>query len=501
MTPTPSIDPFASATVMLRALRDREISAGELLELHLERIERYNAALNAVVIRDDERAREAARAADDALERGEGGPLLGLPFTAKDCIEVAGMRSTGGDPALARDEYVAEEDARVVARLRGAGGIVMAKTNMPPYNAEFQTVNPVYGRTNNPWALARTPGGSTGGGAAAVAAGLSPLEWGTDLTGSVRIPPAFCGIYGHKPSETALPRTGMTPSPGRDHLPNPTDRLSVFGVLARSAEDLELALEIASGPDVGEDAAWRLDLPPARHDHLADYRVAVLPDIAWLPVDGAIAMALERLATKLGRLGCDVAEIGPDHMGDWTDYLSLYRQLTIPPTTLEMPREERARIAERLRGQAALSDDPFIEPAAQALDASAQDWITWYRQREAYRAAFRAFFQDWDVLLTPVTFVNAFRHDEAPVEIPGDQRAFNVHGEAVPYGYLGTYAAIATLCGQPATVFPAGQSETGLPVGLQAMGPYLEDRTPIRFAALVGQAFGGYEPPPGYEEA
>src|SRR5918912_1594146 len=265
------LDAFAPATIMLEALRARRISAVELLGWHIERIERFDPALNAVVIRDYDQTRQSAAVADRLRTSDVDLPLLGLPLTVKDCLNVQGMRSTAG--VLQYADHVAHEDSRLVARLRSAGAIIVGKTNVPPLAQDWQTDNPVFGRTNNPWDLELTPGGSTGG-AAALAAGLTPLEYGSDIGGSIRVPAAFCGVYGHKPSETALPRSGQFPVPP---LPNAAVVLGVQGPLARSAEDLELALDVVAGPEVGEDVAWRLELQPTRAPWRRDLRLAVLP--------------------------------------------------------------------------------------------------------------------------------------------------------------------------------------------------------------------------------
>ncbi len=480
------LDAFAPAITMLEALRARRISAVELLDWYIRRIERYNPALNAIVSGDYESARQAAAVADDLRAGGVDAPLLGLPLTVKDCINVQGMLSTAGVPEYA--EHRAELDSRLAARLRAAGAIIVGKSNVPPLAQDWQTDNPVFGRTNNPWDLARTPGGSTGGGAAALAAGLTPLEFGSDIGGSIRIPAAFCGVYGHKPSETAFPRSGHFP--GRP-LPNPARVMGVQGPLARDAGDLELALDIVAGPDAGEDVAWRLKLPPARAERLRDFRVAILPAIDWQPVDAGIMDALERLARALRGAGVTVKDVSPDSFGDPRDHYRLYNSLLSVMVSSGQPDEERRRLASRLR---ALGDE-FITAFAGGLEASAADYLAWHARREDYRESFRAFFRDWDILLTPVTIVPAFDHRR----VPWMEDTLEVDGRIVPYARLGLYPSIATLSGQPATAFPFGLNNDGLPIGLQAIGPYLEDRTPIRFAVLVQQAFGGYQPPPGYD--
>jgi amidase len=229
------------------------------------------------VVRDFERARQHARAADLAMARGEAGTLLGVPITLKESINVAGLETTCGVPEW--KGYVSAHDAPAAARLRAAGTVLLGKTNVPPVLADWQSANPIYGRTSNPWDLARTPGGSSGGSAAALAAGLTTLEVGSDIGGSIRVPATFCGVYGHRPSETLLPRSGQFPMPP---MANAAVVMGVQGPLARSAEDLEMALSVLAGPEVGEDVAWRVELPSARHARLADFRVAVLPPIPWL---------------------------------------------------------------------------------------------------------------------------------------------------------------------------------------------------------------------------
>jgi amidase len=489
-----SIHGFASAQEMLEALHRREISALELLDLHIRRIERYDHQLNAIVIRCFEDARRAAQSADAARARGDGAPLLGLPMTLKESINVRGLQTTGGMPMWA--EYRAEHDAAVTQRIQAAGAVLMGKTNVPPMLADWQSDNAVFGRTNNPWDLTRTPGGSTGGGAAALAAGLTPLEVGSDIGGSIRVPAAFCGVYGHRPSETALPRSGQMPFPP---IPNPLTLMGVQGPLARSADDLELALDVLAGPEGGEEVAWRLDIPPARHARLAEYRVAVLPPVDWVAVDADILAAQDVLVRGLERAGVRVQMTQPEAFGDLRAHHVLYRSLLAAITGARTPEPERRRLVDL---HAAHSDE-FSAAHCRGLLATVSDYLAWYAQRDRYRTAYRAFFKDWDILLAPITLVPAFPHLEMPW--PRDAQSLaqtvEVNGRPVPYGLQLVYPALATLSGQPATAFPVGLTRSGLPIGLQAIGPYLEDRTPIRFAALVSQEFGGFRSPPGYDAA
>src|SRR5258708_4126674 len=257
------MNPFATATELLADLRAGKATASELTELYIGRIERHDAKLNAVVVRDFERARQAARAAD----QGGSGALRGLPITLKESFNVTGLGTTCGVPEW--KAFVSQHDAPAWSRLRAAGAVLMGKTNVPPMLADWQSANPIYGRTNNPWDLGRTPGGSSGGSAAALAAGLTALEVGSDIGGSIRVPAAFCGVYGHRPSETLLPRSGQFPMPP---LPNPAVVMGVQGPLARSAEDLELALSVLAGPGGGGGVAWQGALPPPPPERLAPFR-------------------------------------------------------------------------------------------------------------------------------------------------------------------------------------------------------------------------------------
>jgi len=487
--PLTTLDAFASAHALLAALRDGQISATALLELHLARIARYNHELNAIVIPNYEQACLLAAEADAARRRGEPfGPLHGLPLTIKDSIEVAGLRTTAG--IAARAEVVSVEHARLSQRLFDAGGILLGKTNVPPYAGDWQADNPLFGRTNNPWDLSRTSGGRTGGGAVAVAAGLTPLVFGSDIAGSIRVPAAFCGIYGHRPSETAVPHAEHVPG---SSLPNPALVMAVQGPLARDAADLELALEVIAGPIVGEDVAWQLSFPPARHPSLAGFRVALLPRVAWLPVDAEITAALDDLALRLSRLGAEVAEAQPEGFDLWK-HQEVYASLLHAVVFSELPKDRRAQMVHRLRH----STDPFAPAQVYGLTARASQFIGLHAQRERYRAAFRDFFRTWDVLLAPVTITPAFPHIDR--ESTFSSRTLPINGERVPYSRLQVYPGLASLSGQPATAFPWGRTQSGLPIGLQAIGPYLEDRTPITFAALLAQAFSGFVSPPGYDE-
>jgi len=346
----------------------------------------------------------------------------------------------------------------------------------------------VYGRTNNPWDLERTPGGSTGGGGAALAAGLTPLEFGSDIGGSVRYPATWCGIYGHRPSLSVIPLSGHFPG---SPLPNHTITLPVLGPLARTADDLDLAMDVVAGPDIGDEVAWRLELPPPRHERLSDFRVAVYPRPDWLPIDPEIVSALDALTGKLAALGAHVDAAQPEGLGDLREHHELYAKLLQSVTSIGLPPDARREQAARLRANA----DGFGEAWASGIEAGASDYMIWSGQRETVRAAWRAFFREWDVMLAPIVLVPAPPHTTARIS----ERIVIIDGRAVPHQVQLAYAGLSVLGGQPATAFPLGLTRGGLPIGIQAIGPYLEDRTTISFSGLVADEIGGFQRPPGYD--
>jgi amidase len=301
-------------------------------------------------------------------------------------------------------------------------------------------------------------------------------------------------VYGHRPSETLLPKSGQFPVPP---LPNAVGLMGAQGPIARSAEDLELALAVLAGPEVGEDVAWRVALPPSRHDRLADFRVAVLPAIPWLVVDDEITLALQQVVEQLSRLGATVKEVQPDAFGDHRAHHQLYRSLLAAMTSARVTAEERQKRVEFWKQ----APDEFSQAHLRGLAGAPGDYVLWGAQRETFRQAWRAFFRDWDVLLAPAINVLAYPHIARPWPAEGDdlRLTFGVNGRAVPYLHGLVHPALSTVAGQPATAFPVGLSRGGLPVGLQAVGPYLEDLTSLRFAGLFAREIGGFRKPPGYE--
>lgn len=450
-----------SAGAIVKALAARKVGALELTDAAIARIETRDKALNAVVVRDFDRARQAAKAADAALARGERQPLLGLPMTVKESHEVDGLPSTWGSPGFTG--WKAKKDAVAVARLKAAGAVILGKTNVPPFLSDWQSNNPVYGRTRNPYDLGRSPGGSSGGSAAALASGMTPLEMGSDIGGSIRVPAAFCGVYGHKPSYGIVPLRGHSP-PGLDGGPI---ALAVVGPMARTAADLDLALGVLAGPEPEDAAGWQLRLPPPRHKRLADYRVLVLDQHPAVQTSDEIRGPLNTLAERLQGLGARVARSSPT-LPDLASQHGVYMGLL----------------------NAAMSRGA---PGAQPINA--HDWMNLQDAQTAYRRQWHVFFRDFDVVLAPAFGTVAFPHNDEP---DNNRRTLSINGAATPYFGQLAWPGVALLPNLPATAIPIGQTSAGLPVGVQVIGPNVEDRTCIGFAGLLEREFGGFRAPPGY---
>lgn len=373
---------YCSATELIKKIQNREVGALELLEHIISRIEMLNASINAVVVTDFESTRIRAKAADEALDRGEvWGPLHGLPITIKEAIAVAGLPLTAGSPAMAGNNPGCHAD--VVQSLVDAGVVILGKTNMPVFGMDFQSYNDVYGQTNNPWDLTLTPGGSSGGAAAALAAGMTALEIGSDFGGSIRLPAGFCGLYGHKSTFNIVPLAG--------HTPELTDIL-VAGPLARSAGDLDMVIQLITRPEKSRRTAWQVNLPAPRKESLRDYRVGLWLDDPACPVDEAVGKRLQIFVDRLIGAGVNVSDRRPD-----------------------------------------------------------------------------------------IEFAKG-------LEVNNERRNF--------VDTLQSWAGLTGVVYLPATVAPVGLTDDGLPVGVQIVGPYLEDRTTIHFAELVEEIFGGFVPPP-----
>ncbi|NOJ41159.1 amidase [Bradyrhizobium sp. WSM 1791] len=474
----------------LRGLLDaRKVSAVELFEHAVGRIEALDLHINAVVVRDFERARAAATAADAALARGERRPLLGIPMTVKESFNVGGLPTTWG--LTAGRDWRAPEDAVPVARLKAAGAVILGKTNLAIALADWQSFNPIYGTTNNPWDIKRTVGGSSGGSAAALAAGYVPLELGSDLSSSIRAPAHLCGVFGHKPTSNLVPQRGHAPPRSPALATDLTSGLGVAGPMARTAADLSTALDVIAGPDEFEAGAYRLNLPPARHNALKDFRVLVIDSHPLLPVAGEIRTALDQLANKLISTGAKVAR-SSSLLPDLAESARLHTRIVRNFGAFGRPPEFFKQMQDAV---AALKpdDDSLKAWRTRAPFLSHHQWMAAEIARARLRLQWASLFREFDVVLCPPFSVVAFPHDQKPDQ---EERTIDIDGESHPYLSLIIWGSVATPPGLPATVMPIGRSKAGLPIGVQIIGPLFEDRTPLAFAGMLEREFGGFMRPP-----
>lgn len=453
---------FASATKLAAAIRSRDLSALEALDAYLARISEQNPTLNAIITMDADAARERARAADAALARGESwGPLHGVPFTLKDALSTAGMRTTAGCEAL--EENIPSEDGTVAARLKGAGGVLIGKTNVPPMLDDWQSCNRIFGRTSNPWDVARTPGGSSGGAAAAVASGMSAFDIGTDLSGSLRVPAHFCGVYGLKPTEHRVSSYGLRRHPGKEHT---VRVMAGIGPMARSVDDLALVYRVIAGPDDHD-----TDVPPVPLDEmpevaLRDVRVAVAPSLGDFPVARVIREAVETLARQLEPLCAAVEE----------------------PTLPRMDYTAEGRSAADLIAMMV----GVYHPKDGDPGAKLGQYMEALRKRDKTIAVWQRFFDRWDVLLCPTAMITAFPH------CPKDTK-LDVDGEKVQYSMIGAHTTLFNYTGQPAAVLPCAHDENGLPIGVQLVAKRWDESRLLGIARAIAQLMEGFQRPPALE--
>jgi amidase len=472
---------------LIAALANKTVSSRELVDEAIARIETLDPKINAVVVRDFGAAREAAKAADEALARGERRPLLGLPMTVKEQFNIAGLPTTWGDPKF--KDWQPAADALAVSRLKTAGAVILGKTNVPLQLADWQSYNDVYGTTNNPWDPTRTPGGSSGGSAAALAAGFVALELGSDIGGSLRAPAHYCGVFSHKPSLDLVPLRGGGP-PGTPALPFPGD-LAVAGPMARAAADLTLGLQVLAGPDeLSDGIGYKLALPPVRHAELKDFRVLLIDSHPLYPTANSVRGALDRLAERLGKAGCAVSRTTP-RMPGLARTTRVYLELLMAFFSADLPTEVR-ELTDSAAKALSSNDESLRASRLRGLTISHPDWVRKSRIRIGLRSQWQSLFQDFDVVLCPAMPTPAFPHDHTLRR----SRQLDIDGTLVPYDEQIVWAGIATLCGLPATVAPIDRSETGLPIGVQIIGGTLEDHTTIAFAGLLEREFGGFVPPP-----
>lgn len=488
---------FASATDIARQIAQGHVSSREVLDLYLARIGQHNDAVNAIVTLDADAARQRAAACDQAVADGaELGPLHGVPITIKDAFETAGLRTTAGLPEY-RD-HVPARNAGAVQRLVDAGAVVMGKTNLPPGVTGQETANELFGRTNNPWDLTRTSGASSGGAAAALAAGLTSLELGSDSGGSIRQPAAYCGVYGHFPTQGLVPSRGHIPQVQHGEIDVHIDLMSV-GPLARDARDLSLAMSVLAGPDVYGCRAWRLELPPPPLS-IADLRVGVWLDDDDFPVDAEVVERLEVAVSGLEQAGATVDRAARPHF-TLAEAEPVAFALWVASASMRNDDDEDAEMRRRARAFDA-DDDSRAARRARAEVLSHREWLRLDAERRRLQRRWEELFTSVDVLLCPVTPVTAFPHDSRP-DLVADidhriDRTIDVNGQPRPYLDQLVWTTLVGMARLPSTVAPAGLSRSGLPVGVQIVGPALHDRTTIATARHLADVIGGFGPPPDF---
>ena len=462
---------FSSATRMLSLLRSREVSSRELVDAHLAQIARVNPRLNAIVTLTAESARREADESDRRLARGDARPLEGLPVTIKDTVETAGVRSTGGTKLF--EDYVPVVDAPVVARWKAAGAIMLGKTNAPELALDFDCENPVFGATHNPWDLERVPGGSSGGEAAAIASGCSPLGLGTDLGGSIRIPAHFCGIAGLKPTVEAVPRTGHVPA---GVPPLPIALMATFGPMARAVEDLALAFNLARGPYHAD--PYIVPSPPAAPETVDVRRLACAfyVDGGPTPVEAPIREAVRSAARVLADAGVRVEEHVP--RGFATAHQVLFKMIL-------------ADGGEGFRMMAGSRYDEYRPQLRRMLESqptlSVMEFFFAGIERDVFRADLALLMEEWPIILGPTLPIAAFRREHDGHDIEGQ------HFDHIAPLWGTDWVNLA---GLPAAVVPAGTTPDGLPIGVQVVGPRFGESEVLAVAAVIERELGGYRRPP-----
>ena len=480
---------FDSAHEILEKIKQREVSSLEVLESFLAQVEKVNPTINAIVALDIERAKEKAIEADNKINlKSKLGPLHGLPMTIKDAFEVEGIVSTGGNPAW--KDNIPKRNAEAVQRLVDAGAIIFGKTNVPFLSSDLQSFNKIYGTTNNPWDLERTPGGSSGGSAAALAAGMTPLELGSDIGGSIRVPAHFCGLYGHKPSYNIISEVGHMPPPPGSILTG--NGLSVAGPLARSPEDLEIALDVLVAAQEQDSQAWKVKLPKARTKKIKELKIAVWPDEPYAEADDEITSLIKDTAEDLRHAGAKVETV--DLPISFEEIDKIYSLLLNPLMLAGSPKETFETLA-KLNESLDPNDVSELAKVARGSVLKHADWVLVNAMRQNMRQKWREFFNKFDVILCPTCITPAFKHNHNPVH----ERKLTINGKDDEYLRATLWAGPAVSAGLPSTNVPIGMSSNNLPISMQITGPYLEDKTCLEVAKVVRNIRGGFKIPPNLQ--
>jgi amidase len=487
---------FAPAHQLAQMIRDRQVSAVAVVTAHLAQIDRHNPQLNAICTLNAENALNRAKAADLALDRGENwGRMHGVPITVKDIFETAGLRTTAGYIPL--KDYIPQQDATIVGRLRAAGAIVLGKSNMAELAGDYQSTNSLFPRVNNPWNLACTPGGSSGGSAAAVSAGLSPLDLGNDFGGSIRQPAHFCGVYGLKPTDRRISTAGAIPeTPG---MPICLRQMMTVGCLARSIADLQLCFEIIAGADLR-----RPDVPPIRLDtpsgkSLTDLKLAWSDEWVEVPVAAEIESAMVASARKLTAVGAKIDRWLPPNFnlseifelhGLMAAYLNRYAQPS--------DRYNLRRSAELLWRNATQGDRKlhylgnYSRFLPTMLNPSLEGYFQTLTKRDRFIAEMDAALEPWDVWICPVAATTAFTHRSA-------WSAIEIDGRSYPHATAnGIYLVPFNVSGHPAVVIPICRTQAGLPIGLQIIGKRWREMELLSIAQEIDKVIGDFRQPVGY---
>ncbi len=482
---------WQSTTELAAQLKAGHVSAAELLDAHLEAVADRNPDLNVVVTLDEERARREAAAIDEQRAAGaELGPLAGIPMTVKDSMMTAGMRTTSGAEELS--DFVPDVDAAPIAKLRAAGAVIFGKTNLPKYANDVQSYNEVFGCSNNPWDLTRSVGGSSGGSAGALAAGLTPFEVGSDIGGSIRNPASMCGVVGHKPSYGIVSAKGQIPGP-----PGTLTQadIAVLGPMARTVADCQLGMDLLAGADDWHDLAWSLQLPPARKETASGsangLRVAVWANDPHCPVDPEIESQILDVARSLEEAGAHVdteaRPIGFDFAKADRTFWALLGAALAGGWSLQELDQMAAQLA---AGESVPGDLGVVGSTARH-----REWLTNNERRLQIRARWREFFADYDVVLAPVSPTVAIPHDHSS---PSSERRIEVAGESREYMSQIQWMGLFGVAYLPSTSVPIGLHSSGLPFNVQVVGPYLEDSTCLAVAELIENITGGTQRPPRY---
>jgi amidase len=487
---------FTPAHQLAQMIRDRKLSAIEMLDAHLTQITKHNSKLNAICTLDEERARQRAKLADEALARGENwGVLHGVPITIKDAFETAQLRTTGGYKPL--KDYVPHRDATVVARLRAAGAVILGKTNLPESSSDYQGINRLFPRVNNPWNLKYTSGGSSSGGAAAIAAGLSPLDICSDFGGSIRQPAHFCGVFGLKPTDRRVPTTGHIPEiPG---TPLCIRQMLTVGALARSVDDLHLCLQLIAGSD-----PYQPDIPPVPLDTptgktLQNLKIAWTDEWLNFPVASEIKSAIGLVASRLANVGTHIEQWVPefDFVAAWQIYYAVatYNIIYSQPTTFDSSRHSIAFLfREATQGDRNLRQLSNVAGIGLSIwfHPTLKGYFEALTKRDDLIVQMEKELEQWDVYLCPVTMTPAFTH-----RAKGE--AVDVEGRQVPYMMAsGAYTVPFNLTGHPVVVIPVGQTQDGLPLGMQIVGKRWREMELLAIAQQINTVVGEFQHPPGY---